>query len=75
MRSLLDVSPCPACEASHVLLVEETFNPAARYAFVCPNRSECVFVGDVSVTRYAPGDIVPAGAILAGRWVPPLDDW
>jgi hypothetical protein len=75
MHSLLDVSPCLACEASHVLFVEGTFNPAARYAFVCPTRSECVFVGDVSAARYAPGGIVPAGAILAGRWEPPFDDW
>ena len=75
MRSQVDVSPCPACGAWHVLFVEGTFISAARYAFVCPTRSECVFVGDVSAARYAPGGIVPAGAILAGRWEPPFDDW
>jgi hypothetical protein len=73
MYSLLDISSCPVCGESHVLFVEGSFCPAARYAFLCPARRECVLVGNVSAARQAPGDILPAGAILAGRSDPPHD--
>jgi hypothetical protein len=77
MPSLLDVSPCPACRGSHVIFVEGAFSPVAWYAYVCPAPSEYVLVGDVSAARCAPGDIVPAGAIRAGRTDPPprYDKW